>query len=428
MNILYQILISCFVFAYLPLFFFQLWTKGKYKGKIKEKLGLKIYPFDVEKQTIWIHAVSVGEIKAVSSLLKDIKDAFPDYQLIVSSITETGHAEAKKCTPFVDHHILMPVDFKGVMRDLLMGLKLKLVILVETDIWPNFLSECKKKGAGVVLVNGKVSERSFKRLEKIPSFANWYFSPFNLLLVQDKVYKQRFIDLGVSPEKLSIVPNLKLDDVYPELSKKEEEALKEKLGIDNQCVTIGSTHDGEEEGILKALTPLLNENKALKVLFVPRHPERIHEVEKLLERLNLNFAKLSDANAKNNSIILVDRMGFLRTCYQISDVAVVAGSFTPKVGGHNILEPLWYSTPTVFGPYMQTQSQFLHLVNQAQAGSQVPIESLEKTLQELLKNTTKRAEMGQRGRAIFDQASGGSKLAFTFLKKVLVNNSKDVVD
>lgn len=409
--------------SYLPFFFFQYFTKKKYKSKLREKLGLKTYKFKKGTPTIWLHAVSVGEIKAASNLLKQIKEAYPASTIIVSSITETGHQEAKRSTPFADHHIMLPIDFKSVMNSLLKGLSLDLVLLVETDIWPNFLQACKKRGAKIGLINGKISERSYRRLKKIRPFANWYFSTLDFLLVQDEVYQKRFIDLGFDPKSVKITSNLKLDDSYPTLNNTELKSLKEKLGVGELCITIGSTHEGEEKSLIQEIKPLLKKYPNLKILLVPRHPERNNEVEAFLQQTGLTFGRYSQKDTLHNKqVLLIDTMGFLRTCYQLAQVAIVAGSYTSKVGGHNILEPLWYSTPCLFGPHMQTQAQFVHLVKQAKAGLQTPLKSLKNTLEELFENTSQRRSMGERGRAIFDAASGGTSITFKYLKKMLEDN------
>ena len=309
--------------------------------------------------------------------MKKIKEEYPNSTLIVSSITETGHAEAKKSTPFVDHHIILPIDFKGVMSSLLKGLSLDLLLLVETDIWPNFLRACKKRGAKIGLINGKISQRSYQRLKKIRPFANWYFSPLDFLLVQDEVYKKRFVDLGFNLNSIKVTSNLKLDDSYPMLSDLELNTLKKKLGLGDLCITIGSTHEGEEKALVDQIKPLLIRYPKLKILLVPRHPERNKAVESFLAQTNLTFGRYSQKDTLHDKqILLIDTMGFLRTCYQLAQIAIVAGSYNPKIGGHNILEPLWYSTPCLFGPYMQTQKQFVHLVNQAEAGLQIPLKIL----------------------------------------------------
>ena len=155
--------------------------------------------------TIWVHAVSVGEIKGASTLVKQLKEQHPLSTIIVSSITQTGHKEAKKVLPMVDHHIYLPIDFKFIINKVLGSLKIDLVLLVETDLWPNFLKACKKRGAQVVMINGKVSERSFNRLSIAPFLSRWYYSTLDYFLVQDEIYKSRFIDLKIAPEKLRVV-------------------------------------------------------------------------------------------------------------------------------------------------------------------------------------------------------------------------------
>jgi 3-deoxy-D-manno-octulosonic-acid transferase len=174
---------------------------------------------------------------------------------------------------------------------------------------------------------------------------------------------------------------------------------------------------------LRALKTVLKEREGLKILLVPRHVDRIPEIEKTLHSLSLDYHKWTDQKGdKRKKILLVDQMGFLRTCYQLSNLAIVAGSFIPNVGGHNILEPLWYSTPSIFGPYMHAQPQFVHLIKQAKSGVQASLAELSTSVKELLENHSKRIAMGQNGRLIFDQASGGSELTLKLLTKLLANN------
>lgn len=421
MSFIYSFFLFCFVLAYLPFFFFSYFKKGKYKGKLKEKLGFKKHTFEAKTPTLWLHAVSVGEIKAASSFLKKFKRDYPHSCLIVSSVTQTGHEEAKRCCKYADYHVLMPLDFKGNIKRLLSSLKtIDLVLLVETDLWPNFLKACKQKGAQIGIINAKLSKRSFGRLKKVPFFTKWYFSRIDFLLVQDEVYKTRFSSLGFKENQLQVVPNIKLDDVYPKLDDHDLNQLKKRFGIEQICLTLGSTHPGEEKELLEALMPLLKAHPTYKVLLVPRHSERSHEVELLLKSLGLSYGRYThNEPLRGKQVILIDTIGFLRTCYQLSTLAIVAGSFSSKVGGHNILEPLWYSVPCLYGPYMHAQSQFVHLVEQAGAGEQVEVKNLEQRLSKLLQKTALRQKMGKRGRSIFDEASGGTDKTLRYIKKVL---------
>lgn len=420
MNALYQILISCFVLGYLPIFFYEYIKKKKYKGRLRDKLGLRSYRFKKGAPTLWVHAVSVGEVKAVVKLLKQFKSDYPTCSIILSTVTETGQNEAKKSAPFVDHFVLMPIDLKASVKRLLKRTSPDLVLVVETDLWPNFLRACKKKGAKIILINGKVSERSFSRLKKVPFFYKWYYAPLDKLIVQDQEYKARFKELGVLEKKIQVAPNLKLDDEYLSLLPGELSEYQKKFNLTSMTLTLGSTHPGEEEALLKEIKPLLLKHSNLKVFLAPRHPDRNHEVELLLQKEKLSYARLSSAQDFSSAqIILVDTMGFLRTCYQLSNIALVAGSFSKKIGGHNILEPLWYGTPCLFGPYMRNQKQMQHLVTSHQAGEQVQLHELKKTLENWFASPDKLLKKGQRGKQIFTQAKGGTESTLHFLKKVL---------
>lgn len=424
MSFLYQVLIVLFTITSMPFFFYEYFKKGKYRGKLREKLGLKKLTYQAQGPVIWVHAVSVGEVKGVRALLQKIREDQPEATLIVSSVTTTGHQESKKTLSFADYHVLLPLDFKGAIQNILGDLEIDLLLLMEGDIWPNFVNACKARGARIGIINAKLSDRSFRRLQKIKLFTNWYFKPFDFFLVQDEVYKERFRAL-VGPEKsIEVIANLKLDDVYPNLSPEDEKVWRERFSLKGPILSLGSTHEGEEKALLKQIAPLFKKYKSLKVLLVPRHPERCDAVEEIIKENNLSYARYSKVTEPVNvQVILMDKMGLLRTCYALSTVAVVAGSFTSKVGGHNILEPFWYYVPSVYGPYMHTQAQFVHLAKVTQSGIQTPIEGLQEKLTHLLENPEKRRELGERGREIFNKASGGTEVTFNFIKKTLVDKA-----
>ncbi len=420
MWFLYRFFFLFLTLFYLPKFLYDYFVQKKYRGCFLKRLGLVSDKLRQGSPTIWVHAVSVGEIKGASALVKQLKEKYPLSSIIVSSVTQTGHEETKKILPMVDHHIYLPIDFRYIVNKVIGKLKVDVVLLVETDLWPNFLKRCKKSGAKIILVNGKISERSFNRLSFAPLLAKWYYSQIDSFLVQDEVFRGRFVDLRIPPERLKIVPNLKLDDTYDELD--EETLLKErkKFDIQDLSIVIGSTHEEEEKLILDQIAPLFHHYSHLKVFLVPRHPERFDEVERIIKKYNIPYARLSsNTSFHNKKIILVDAMGKLRSLYQLSTLAIVAGSFTSKVGGHNILEPLWYSTPCLFGPYMHTQDQFVNLVLRAKAGRQIPVSDLKTTVYELLNDDFKLKQMGRRGKDIFIKSSGGTQQTFNFIQKLL---------
>lgn len=420
MWLIYQVLVIFFVLLYLPKFFYDYFFKKKYRGAVLKRVGVSTPKFRQGSPTIWVHAVSVGEVKGVSSLVKSLKEKYPLSSIIISSVTLTGHREAKKILPQADYHLLLPLDLPWVIPKLIGKLRIDLLVIMETDIWPNFVAACKKNGAEVVLVNGKISDKSFIRFKLFPVFTHWYYKNINYFLVQDEIFKSHFIELKIAPEKIKVVPNLKLDDVYEELSEEQLMSLKKQFGLQDLSIVVGSTHEGEEKLILDQLVPLLSQYSQLKIFVVPRHPERFDEVDQMLKKYDISYGRYThDKQIDQKRLILIDAMGLLRKLYQLSSLAIVAGSFTSKVGGHNILEPLWYATPPIFGPYMFTQNQFLSLVLSAKAGRQVQASEIGQTVHDLLNDSFKRKQMGMRGKDIFIKASGGTKITLEFIQKVL---------
>lgn len=421
MGILYEIGLHILALFSFPIFLYQYLFKKKYRNSFLKRWG-KSFPEIHSDKLIWLHAVSVGEIKAVSTFLKMLKEAYPEYQLLISSITETGHQEAKKCIPFADFHVYLPFDFSYVIGPILKRVKPKVVILSESDFWYNFLTISKKLGAKLFLINGKLSEKSAKRY-RLFSCLKGFFTPFDLMCIQDETYQKRFLSLGLDPQKISVTGNLKLDDSYSQLSASEEEGLKDMLHIKqgDLVLVIGSTHDPEEELFLDLMPKLWERFPNLKVLLVPRHPERFKTVARLIERKQIPFYKFSEITSVKNGVrlILVDAMGQLRSLYQISDVSVVAGSFTPKVGGHNILEPNWFGKPSVYGPYMYTQKGFLDLARRYQSGLQTEEETLLEDLSRLLQNPEERYRLGSNGKRLFESAKGASKRSLDAISKFL---------
>lgn len=347
-NSLYDSVLGLYALSYLPKFFAK---KYAFRRKFKMPDIVK-----GDKPLIWVHAVSVGETKAVAKLAKLLKEHL-NATLVFSNITGTGYQEALKSLPFADYHLLFPLDFSWTMRALIDKVKPDLVVLTETDFWINFLECAEQSGATIALVNGKISERSYQRLQYLPWLAKKLFSPVSLFCVQCELYGERFKTLGVPKEKIHTVPNLKYEDAPVQIDSTE---LKNKLGIvDGDFVIVaGSTHPGEEliilDAFLKANIP------QSKLLIVPRHPERFNTVAGDLKRRGVAFSRYSE-NALSERVILVDAMGLLRQCYALGSIAVVGGSLVPGIGGHNILEPLFYSVPVLFGPFMNGQPDMVEI-------------------------------------------------------------------
>jgi 3-deoxy-D-manno-octulosonic-acid transferase len=268
------------------------------------------------------------------------------------------------------------------MKRLASRINPKLLILVESDFWYNLMSSVKT----VVLINGKISERSASRFKRLPFFTNKLFSLFKLLCVQSDLYKERFTSLDISADKIIPTGNLKFDQVIPKINLEEG---RQKFGLtkEDRVITIGSTHAPEEE-LLDALAPLFPKFPHLKILLVARHPERFPSVAALLEKKGIPFARYTDpaftTKAQKAQVLFIDTMGLLGSCYQLSEIAIVAGSFGSELGGHNIFEPTSVGVPVLFGPHMHSQKDLVDLILSSRVGEQVTLSTLPQVVQEFL--------------------------------------------
>jgi len=359
---------------------------SKYKGTILYRLGLKSPNLQLSSAPIiWIHAVSAGETKAAIPLVAQLQQTFPSAQIVVSNTTRTGHMEAKKSLPQAKAHFFLPLDFSWIMRRLVKQISPSALFLVESDFWFHLVYHVKKAGGKVVLVNGKISERSYKRFQFFSYFTRKLFSLFDLLLVQNNTYFKRFSHLA-DTHKIHITGNLKWD-VQPDLlSSSQKEDLKERLKLANKTIIIASTHDPEEKWLLEKLDLLWQLFPTLKVLIAPRHPERFQNVSSLLQKKNYSYALSSNPSqiTGEEQVILIDQMGQLTKLYQIVDLAIVGGSFVSHVGGHNIFEPVSVGTPVLFGPHMHTQRDLQQQILAARSGLEITLDSLVETISKLL--------------------------------------------
>jgi 3-deoxy-D-manno-octulosonic-acid transferase len=424
-TILYEVSLWVVGLVTLPKMLYKFFIHKKYHQSLPFRLGFKSPKFSKkrEKKRIWIHAVSVGETKAIVSLARELKQRFPTSELIISSVTESGHGEAKRSLPFADYHVYLPLDFNGLVSRMVKQASPDLVILCESDFWYHFLRHAKKQGAIVALVNGKLSKRSTYRFGQLPFFSKRLFSLFHILCVQNVLYKERYLQAGALEENIQVTGNLKFDEDYPWLGSEEITHWKHKLGIeqDQLVMTIGSTHDPEEMLILNVLKDLWKSFPNLKVLIVPRHPDRFKEVSELIHKKNISHIHFTDISQRTGQeqVLLVNVIGMLRMCYQLSDIAVVGGSFTNKVGGHNILEPCWYGKPVLFGPHMYTQLELVDLVTRYQAGRQVQPTELLAVLESWLRSPSLRQEMGQKGLKMISEIKGSTQRTLAALSPSL---------
>lgn len=373
-----------YLIAIIPKLIYDWVLKGKKHPGLLNRLGGQV-PDSGGRPVVWIHAVSVGEAKAARSLVLALKNEWPDSYFLITTTTATGQEEAKRSIP-ADAHRFIPLDFSWIVRRWVGLLKPELFLLVESDFWPNLLKEIQVSGGKTVLVSGKISLRSARRFSKVLFFSRKLFGTFNAICVQNEEQRARFAPLVPNPKLLHVTGNIKLDMVPQSI---DFGIWKSRIPSSSPVITIASTHSPEEAALLEELRDL-----DFFIFLAPRHPERCKEIEGILKRKEIPYVRWSQSHAFNGEkLILVDVMGQLPVCYSLSRVAILGGSFFPGVGGHNILEPCLYGTPVLFGPFMDSQSEFSALVRKYQAGKQRPLQQVKRTLLDLLFDPSEEEQM-----------------------------------
>jgi 3-deoxy-D-manno-octulosonic-acid transferase len=296
------------------------------------------------------------------------------------------------------------------------------VIIAESDLWYRFLKQAKKKGAVCVVINGKLSAKSQKWYERFAFFSKRLFSLVDCFCMQDETYKKRLLSVGVAASKIEVTGNLKCDTETIPLTGQALQQLRERFSLQPQdlVVVIGSSHAPEEELLLKEIVPLMQRFCQLKVLIAPRHPERFEAVRSMLARFDVPYATWTKGvDSSDVKIVLIDTIGILKQCYQLADVAIVAGSFTDKVGGHNILEAQSFGIPVLTGPYMYTQESLLECSLAYDALEQVPIERVQSCLDDLLSHPAKRKELGSRALALAASINGATESTLKTFRQLI---------
>jgi 3-deoxy-D-manno-octulosonic-acid transferase len=338
---------------------------------------------------VWVHAVSVGEVYAVAPIVKELHKARPNVRIVVSTITQTGHETAKKAIPEAKTYVILPFDFRfSIQRIFRLGVP-SLVIFSEGDIWPMFAHEAKRRGACIALVNGKISDRTVSRLHWLDVIGQWLYSYVDIFCVQNQTFYDHFRQFHVPQKALHVTGNTKADVTFPLLSIQEKEAFRAMLGLKetDSLIVLASTHSPEEEELLPRLLPLTQSLSHAKIAIVPRHPERFSEVYRRTKELCPSVALLSAYDGSLNwDVMVVDKLGMLTKIYQVATIAIVCGSFTDRVGGHNILEPAAVGSCVLVGPYMHSQPTLYQSATEAQAVLQVTFDTAAQTVEHLLKD------------------------------------------
>ena len=423
MTFIYNSLLFLLAVLYAPIHLVKLCFSSKYRHSTFARLGFQKIAALGKGPRYWIHAVSVGENQVAKTLTAEILERQPNAQIVISTITETGQAVARSIQGTAAT-FYYPLDFSFLASSMLNKVKPNAVFIVETDLWFNFLDQCRRRKTPVFLVNGKVSETTLKRYQQFPKLAARLLAPFHHFFVQSQTYKDRFEQASIPSGKVSVAGNVKLDNKPPQMSAEETVAFAASYGLSHEkpLITFGSTHVGEEELALEVYLALKKEFPNLQVALVPRHPERFNEIAEMLQRSGVGFRRASQKPLKATDFILVDEMGVLMNFYSFSTVGVVAGTFTPHVGGHNILEPSFYGKPFVYGPWIYKQPGFHQMNLDFEAGVQCVGEELVGELRKFLKSPELCEEYGKRGLQALSASKGATSRILDEVMKELSKN------
>lgn len=414
MYLAYSLLLTLGLVVLIPHFLFQALAHGKYIAGLRQRLGA--VPQVNGKPVIWLHCVSVGETQAARPLAQRLKQAFPHHALVVSTTTLTGQTLARDVfRDQAESVFYFPFDWRWSVRRALKAINPAAVLIMETELWPNFLRECKARRIPVALVNGRISRQSYGRYKMIKFFLRRVLSCLSVAVMQSDTDAERLESLGMAREKLFTAGNLKFDsEVAGELSGRTEE-LKQRFGLRSGAPLIlaASTHSPEEEMMLESIRQLRTK-QPVRLMIAPRRPERFNEVAALIQKSGLSWARKTNPPQPGDTdaaVILLDTIGELRATYSLADVVFVGGSIVDK-GGHNVLEPAATGAAVVTGAHTHNFHAVVDLMVEAGAIVQLPpvttTEEITNVFSNLLASPGDRDALGRRAKQLVTDNQGAT--------------------
>src|SRR5437764_6237549 len=421
MYLLYSTVLCLALLLGSPYWIFQALRHGKYRKGISQRLG--ILPANLRSQgrhSIWIHAISVGEVLAVSELVRGIRAEFPEYRVVISTTADTGQKLA--VSRFGAENVFyFPFDFAFSVRPWLSALRPKLIVIAETEFWPNFLRLAKRAGARVVIVNARISDRSLPGYRRWRVFLRRFLLPIDLFMAQTAEDLRRLVEIGAPKEKVVLGGNLKFDVPPPaELAIVRElrTALQESSA--GPVWGCGSTVEGEEPILLSTFKQVLAAHPQAVMVLAPRHPERFGQVAALLDQSKLGFCRRSEWNGEPiaSMVLLLDSIAELASIYALADLAFVGGSLVTR-GGHNIIVPAQHGVAIVVGEHTENFRDIVELFRSRDAVRITTPEAVTSEFLRLLGDDADRKALGKRAAETLHSQQGATRLTLDKLRELL---------
>jgi 3-deoxy-D-manno-octulosonic-acid transferase len=428
MYLIYSVLTLLVFVAVSPYFVYQAVRYKKYVGSLRERLGFLPISFNIDAdESIWIHAVSVGEALTARALAADLKARYPRLRLFVSTTTMAGQQVARRSLANVDGVFYFPFDFAATSTRTLNLVKPRVFVMMETEIWPNLLRLCRKRGVRTVVINGRISSRSYPRYRLIRRFFARVLADVDRFCMQSDESARRLVELGADPARITVTGSLKFDSLeLPGLAshaKPRERVLRFFRVSPNRTVIVaGSTMKGEEAAVLRAFSRVKATMPNALCVLAPRAPERFDEAERLARDAGFVTTRRSelpiDAEPRADVVVL-DSIGELAQLYQVATAVFVGGSLLDH-GGHNILEPAIFGKPIVFGPHMQNFKEIAEAFLANDAALQVGSDrELDAVLLTLVTDPVRRARLGAAARALVEANRGAKSKTLDVISELL---------
>jgi len=432
-RLLLDIVYALLIVLLTPWILYRMFAQKRYRVGWKERLGFVPVRF-TDQPCIWVHAVSMGEINAIGTLIEEIHRLLPQFEIVISSTTDTGISRARKLYGTSYRVFFFPLDFSQAVKKALKRLRPQLCIMMELEVWPNFMSETARQGIPVMVANGRISSaKGFPRYRRIAPLVRPIFRHLAMALVQDETYAERFRYLGVLPERVQVAGSLKYDTAEVGDTVAGAEELSGQLGLkkDEPVWAAGSTGPGEEEIILNSFSQLRQRQKKelqyVRLVIVPRKPERFDEVARLIETRGYQLVRYSRVKAgeykvsdrDSGAVILGDTMGDLRKFYSLASVVFVGRSLVP-MGGSDMIEAAGLANPVIVGPYTEN---FIDSVKKLVAAEGISVvadgRQLTEVTEKLLRDTASARQMGQRARQVIIENKGATRRTVEAVVKLL---------